>query len=235
VAREVVYQVMPKLLKEGLVEEAITSPKTFKAIPMKAAYAILLRRKEEENRNLCARANEALQRHQNKTALKVEDDPQISLVHCQGGEQLRISEEYRKVQKSVNLTFPVGKFLQWTQYYAELGINEIMKRNVKMRIITEHQLPKMLAPQSGLFSPSFTSKLGYVDFKYVQNPISVELMIFDKKTLFLSIKKETNINKMLWLRTTNSSMLEMANSYFETMWEKAANANKIYPTTVQKQ
>jgi len=221
VAREVVYQVMSKLLEKGLVEAVIAAPKKFKAIPMKEAYAMLLRRKEEENRELCKKAREALQKHQNKTALKVEGNHQIILVHAGEGKQFRISQEYTNVQKSVDLTFPAGKFLQWSQYYAEWGINEVMKKNVEMRIITEQQLLKILATNSEIFSPSLTSKLRYVNFRYVQNPLSVELMIFDRKTLFVSTTKESDINKMVWLRTNNPLILEMANSYFEAMWEKA--------------
>jgi hypothetical protein len=60
-------------------------------------------------------------------------------------------------------------------------------------------------------------------------------MIFDKKTLFTPTKKESNINKMCWLRSNNPFIVEMANSYFETTWEKATETDKIYPTTAQKQ
>jgi hypothetical protein len=47
------------------------------------------------------------------------------------------------------------------------------------------------------------------------------MMIFDRKTLFVSTVKEKNINKMIWLRTNNPLILEMANGYYEAMWEKA--------------
>jgi len=234
VAREVVYQIMPRLLKKGIVEEFITSPKTFRAIPMKEAYAILLRRKEEENRELCAKAREALKKHQNKTAFKMEDSQTIQICTIKAPD-FRICHEYQNVQKSVDLTFPAGKFLQWSQHYAEWGITETKKRKVKMRIITEQQLLKILATNPEIFSPSLISKLEYINFKYVQSPLSVELMIFDKKTLLISTKKERNINKMCWLRSNNPFIVEMANSYFETIWEKAKEADKIYAATAQKQ
>jgi hypothetical protein len=233
VAREVVYQVMPRLLKEGLVAEVITAPKKFRAIPMKEAYAILLRRKEEENRELCAKAREALKKHQNKAAFNNEDSRTIQICTVKAPD-FRVCHEYQNVQKSVDLTFPAGKFLQWSQHYAEWGIKEVMKRNVEMRIITEQQLLKIFATHPEVFSP-LAASLKYINFKYVQSPLSVELMIFDKKTLFISTKKESNINKMRWLRSNNPFIVEMANSYFETTWEKATEADKIYPTTAQKQ
>ena len=47
-------------------------------------------------------------------------------------------------------------------------------------------------------------------------------MIFDKETLFVSTTKENNINKMIWLRTKNPIILEMAKGYYEALWEKAS-------------
>jgi sugar-specific transcriptional regulator TrmB len=221
VAREVVYQIMPRLMKKGLVEEIITAPKKFKAIPLKEAYAILLRRKEEENRKLAAKAIEALKRHQNKTDLKVEEDQQIILFPSSGGQHFRINQEFERVKESIDLTFLSGKFLQWSQHYAEWGITQAKKKNVKIRIITEQQLLKILVSHPEIFSPSFISDLEYLNLKYVKNPLSVELMIFDKKTLFISITKEININKMCWLRTNNPFIAEIANSYFERLWSTA--------------
>lgn len=90
-----------------------------------------------------------------------------------------------------------------------------------MRIITQQSLLKILAAHPKVLTRSFKSKLKNIDFKYVQQPFSVEMMMFDRKTLFVSTTEESNINKMVWLRTNNPLMLEMANGYFEAMWEKA--------------
>jgi len=75
---------------------------------------------------------------------------------------------------------------------------------------------------------SVISKFDYINFRYVQKSPTVQLMIFDKNTLFLSIKKEPNINKMQWLFSNNPFLLEMANSYFETQWENAAELSEDY-------
>ncbi|MCW4045822.1 MAG: hypothetical protein NWE94_09945 [Candidatus Bathyarchaeota archaeon] len=220
VAREVVYQIMPKLLKKGMVEEAITSPRAFKAIPMKEAIAILLRRKEEENKELNKKAREILQRHQNKTSLKIEDQ-QITLIPSGGPKQFRITQEYLNAKKSIDLTFPAGKFIQWSQHYAEWSLKEVIERNIKMRIIAEEELLNIVAAHPEVFAPAFRPKLKYIDFKYVKSPVSVELMIFDKKTALISTTQESNINKMLWLRSNNQFIVDMANSYFENLWFNA--------------
>jgi sugar-specific transcriptional regulator TrmB len=221
VARESVYQILPKLAKKGLVEEIITRPKKFKAISMKEAYTILLRRKEEENRKLCSKAMKALEKHKNKKKPRVTDDSHTSLIPSREAPDARIGHEYRNVQKTIDLMLTVGKFLQWSQYYGEIGIKQAKKRNVKMRIVTQQQLLKILANHPRLFTRSFKSQLEYIDFRYVKKPFSVEMMIFDRKTLFVSTTNESDINKMVWLRTNNPLILEMANGYFEAMCEEA--------------
>ncbi len=58
-------------------------------------------------------------------------------------------------------------------------------------------------------------------------------MIFDQKTLFMSTTNESNINKIIWLRTNNPLILEMANGYFEAMWGKTKkNIDKALPKKI---
>ena len=222
VAREVVYQLMPSLVKKGLVEEVLTSPKSFKAIPLKAAYNQLLQHKKEENRKISRKIDEALKKKKAST-LHVEDKNQISIIIDSGGQQqhFKIHNEFKKVQKSLDMTFSLGKILQWSQHYAELDIKELERKNVRVRIITEERLLKLLAESPEIFS-SIISKLKHVSFRYIQNSPAVEMMIFDKKKLFLSTRKDANINKMRWLYSNNQALLEIAKSYYETLWESAA-------------
>ncbi|MEM2108288.1 MAG: helix-turn-helix domain-containing protein [Candidatus Bathyarchaeia archaeon] len=220
ISREIIYQVMPKLQEKAIVEEIIAAPKKFKAPPIKEIYAILLRRKKEENRELCKKIRQARRKHQNKGLNENDDQEEIRLIHAGEKDQLRISGEYEKVQKTVDLTFPTGKFLQWSQYYAELCLREIEKRNVKIRILTEKKLLRYLETNPEIFS-IFMRYLKNLEFKFIEDQILAELMIFDKKKVFLSIKKEKNINKMCWLCTSNTVIVELANKYFETMWQNA--------------
>jgi sugar-specific transcriptional regulator TrmB len=226
VAREFVYQILPKLIKKGLVEETITVPKMFQVIPLSDAYEILLTRKEEENRILHVKAMQNLKRLQSKPPSKRAADPQTSLVPSFHSPDTRIGQEYEKVEEGIDFIFPMEKFLQWSRYYAEAGIKQALKKGVKIRIITQWSLTKIFASHPELFTQSFKAKLKCIDFKYVRNPFSVEMIIFDRKTLFVSTVKEKNINKMIWLRTNNPLILEMANGYYEAMWEKALESWK---------
>jgi sugar-specific transcriptional regulator TrmB len=223
VAREVVYQIMPSLVKKGLVEEVLASPKLFKAIPLKEAYNLLLQRKKEESQEISRKIDEVLKKKANTGQIEGVQHDQTNIIHSGGHKQhFRIHDEYEKVHETIDMTFPLGKFLQWIQYYAELRIEKLKKRNVKMRIITEKRVSRILEDTPEFLTPSINSSLEYINFRYIQNPPPVEMMIFDKKTLFLSTRKESSINRMQWLYSNNLFLLEMANSYYETLWENVA-------------
>lgn len=219
--REIVYQLMPNLKEKSLVEELIGSPKRFKAPSLKQVYAALLQQKKEENRELCKRIREASLKTRTKNLTENFAQEETSLVHAGSLEQSTISHQYKKAQKSVDLTFPAAKFLQWSQYYAEWGLKEITKRNVQMQILLEQKILKHIANGIDVFS-LFKPYLKNVEFRYVDKPILPELMIFDKKRVFLAVKEEANINKMCWLFTSNPAIAELANTYFEVMWQNAA-------------
>lgn len=219
VAREVVYQTMPSLIKRGLVEEIVGSPKAFRAIPLKYAYEILHQQKEEENRNLYLRYKSLLEKQQHISQAQPKVS-QISLLSSTSKKQFRIDKEYDNVQTSLDITFPVGKFLQWCQFYAEKRLTKVVERKVKIRVITGKRLMELLETYPNSFvSPHLFSLLKNVEFKYVQNLTPVEMIIFDDKTLFLSTKKVEHIGSMQWLYSNNPFIVYLAKNHFEAKWK----------------
>jgi len=232
VAREVVYRIMPKLHRKGLVEEIITSPKAFKPIPLKDAYSLLLQRKEEENQILREKVKATLQNQQTVTAPNVEN---LLIVLPPSRKDSRWKHEWRTAQKSVDMIILFNKFVQWAQSTAELCIDCSLKRNVKMRIITEKQTQDAITT-SHRFSHPLTAKLAYVKLKYVAKLPLTEMTVFDKKTVHVSIQKENRIENMRWLCTNNPLIVEIANNYFENLWSTAKQEmqTKVSETDLQQ-
>ena len=98
----------------------------------------------------------------------------------------------------------------------------------KVRIITQDQLLRLMKSYPKIFTPNFKSQLKHPTFRCSQEHFLVEMMIFDKETLFVSTEKQISIDKMVWFRTNKPLMLEMAKGYFEALWEKAPDC-KILP------
>lgn len=221
VAREIVYQVIPKLHKKGLVEEVITTPKTFKPISLENALRILLQRREQEDKELLKKAKEIVQRQQQCVVKTQPEESQITIIAPKKGDP-HWEKEWISFKEGVDLIMPLNKFLQWPQYYAEISIEGAMKRKAKMRMITEKGVQSILAsPPTNSFTPSLKLKLKYISYRFVENFSGVELVIFDKKKVFVSTQNEKQIKDMMWLCSNNQFIVELANNYFETLWSSS--------------
>lgn len=224
VAREIVYQIIPKLQKKGLVDEQVTSPKTFKPIPFDDALDILLQQRKEEDRNLFAKAKEvAKKQQQNKFHVKT-DDSQIAIIAPKKDDP-KWKKDWVSYKNGVDLIIPTSKYLQWPQFALEATIDEAIQKNSKIRIITEKETLDILDnPPAKYFNTSLAEKLKKViEYKFVDTA-QVELVIFDKKIMYVSTQTEKQIKDMVWLRSNNGFLVQMANNYFDCLWSNSVES-----------
>jgi sugar-specific transcriptional regulator TrmB len=232
VAREIVYQIIPKLQKKGLVDEQVTSPKTFKAIPFEDALDTLLQQRKEEDKNLFAKAKEvAKKQQQNNTQIKI-DDSQITIIAPKKDDP-KWKKDWSSYKTCVDLIMPTAKFLQWPQFGIEASLDEALQKKSKIRMVTEKATKDVLEdPPIKYFTPSLAQKLRFIEYKFVDSP-QIELVIFDKKVMYVSTQIEKQIKDMVWLRSNNGFLIQMANNYFECLWsntpESAAAFAKNLP------
>jgi sugar-specific transcriptional regulator TrmB len=215
IAREVVYQVLPSLQKKGLVEEIVTSPKSFRALSMHDAFETLLRRRTSENVELKEKARKTLESWQN--ADSSDEEPQIVVLPPREDDS-HWREAWQKAKETADLIMPLAKFLQWPHFYAETSIDEAIRKKLKLRIVTDVETQEILLKPPEGFSSSLTAKFGHADFKYMTISPRVELAIFDRKTCFVCTNKVNKMKDMTWLLTNNPSIVEMASTYFEAVW-----------------
>ena len=215
IAREVVYQVLPSLQRKGLVEEIVTSPKSFGALSMGDAFEALLRRRTRENMELKEKAKKTLEGWQD-VASSEEESHIIVLPPREKDSRWRTS--WQGVQETVDMTMLSGKFLQWPHFYAEAALDSIIRRNVRLRIITDVEVQKiLLVPPEG-FSSSLVTKFRHAQFKFVEEPPRVELTIFDRKESYICTSRVKQMKDAVWLFSNNPFIVEVASSYFETLW-----------------
>jgi sugar-specific transcriptional regulator TrmB len=225
VAREIVYQIIPKLQKKGLVDELITNPKTFKAIPLEDVIDVLLQQRKQEDNDLFAKAQEMAKKQQEISQVK-NDNSNITLIAPKKGDP-NWKRDWDTYQESVDMIMPTQKFLQWPQHNAEKSIDDSLKRETTIRMITQTTTQQVLKqPPAKYFSQTLTSKLGALTYKFI-DITPVEMVIFDKKILYLSTVNEKRILDMVWLRSNNGFLVEMANNYFETLWANEGNKKEL--------
>jgi sugar-specific transcriptional regulator TrmB len=215
---------MPTLHKKGLIEEVITSPKTFKPIPLKEAYESLLHGKDKENRELKTKVREACKNGPSINPQNI-NDTQIIMIPSGKAALARMKQEDSCVQKCKDFSIPSEKFLKIIEFIGD-NAEKMIKKNVKTRMITEKQAQKAIKNHPEIFTPKLLAKLSFVDFGYTQNFTPVEVIIFDKERLMLSTSKEDNLDKMCWLYSNNQCITEMANNYFETLWATSVKETK---------
>jgi sugar-specific transcriptional regulator TrmB len=223
VAREIVYQIVPKLQKKGLVDELITNPKTFKALPLENTIDLLLQQRKNEDNELFSKAQAMAKKQQKIT--KVKNEESYTTLTAPKKEDPNWKKDWANYKTDVDLIMLTDKFLQWPKHTAEQNIDNAILRKTKMHMITQTATKDIIAhPPAEHFSESLISKLKVIDYRYV-DAVPVEMVIFDKKILYLSTSNEENISDMVWLRSNNGFLVEMANNYFETLWS-ASNSQK---------
>ncbi len=215
IAREVVYQVLPSLHRKGLVEEIVASPKFFQALRMEEAFETLLRRRTAENLELKEKARKTLE---NWRELVSSDEEPQTIVLPPREDDTRWRSSFQKAKSTVDLMIPVNKFLQWPHAYVEMVLDEMIRKKLKIRIITDEEAQDILLKPSAGFSSSLTAKFGHANFKFMTFSPRVELAIFDRKTCFVCTNKVNQIKDMTWLYTNTPSIVEMASIYFEAFW-----------------
>ena len=216
VAREIVYQIIPKLQKKGLVDELVTTPKTFKAIPLEEVIQVLLQQRKQEDKALFIKAHEIAKKQQQNSQVK-NDNSSIALIAPKKGDP-NWKRDWATYQEGIDMIMPTHKFLQWPQYFAEKSIDEAIHKKAKIRMITEKATQSILKqPPAKHFSQTLGLKLNYLSYKFL-DLTHVEMVIFDKKIVYVSTTDEKQVKDMIWLRSNNEFLVEMANNYFEALW-----------------
>ncbi len=225
VAREIVYQIIPKLQKKGLVDELVTTPKTFQAIPLENVIEVLLQQRKQEDKDLFAKAKEMAKKQQQVSQVK-NDDSNIALIAPKKGDP-NWKKDWENFQESVDMIMPTYKFLQWPQHFAEQSIDYSIRKKAKIRMITEKTTQSIIKqPPTKHFTQSLGLKLGFINYKFLEST-PVEIVIFDKKIMYVSTIEEKQIKDMVWLRSNNGFLVEMANNYFETLWKNSADQKNV--------
>jgi sugar-specific transcriptional regulator TrmB len=225
IAREVVYQVLPSLQKKGLVEEMVTSPKSFRALSMENAFETMLRRRTLENAELKKNAMKTLENWQ--SADTSNEEPYIVVLPPRE-DDAHWKEAWYKAQETADMIMPLSKFLQWPHFYAEAALDMAMKKKLKLRIITEAETQKILQTPPEGFSSSLVEKFGHANFKFMTVLPRVELTIFDRKKCFVGTNRAKQIKDMTWLLTDNPFIAEMACTYFEAVWSHPTRLAELF-------
>jgi sugar-specific transcriptional regulator TrmB len=217
VARQDVYRIMPTLLEKGLGEKIIAKPTKYRATPLKKGLSVLLEKRKEE----CAKLQEKeIWLINNFISLKpkrfLQEETGQFKITSEITLLLRMHKEliqraYRTIDAIIPHIIKPSKLVEEWSFLYELNAK---KKGPKIRIIT-YEPEKLKRKQQR------PEKNTDIEFRYAAPPVQFGMHIFDKKEVTISISEKSGLPS-LW--SNNPNILELAQSYFEILWN---NTEKV--------
>jgi sugar-specific transcriptional regulator TrmB len=212
-ASQQIYRIMPTLKEQGLVEQIVSSPTKYKALPLKDGLSTLLKRKVHKHKELETKTKKAIQTL--KTPNK-ENTPQETPI-------IRVCEKhvwYHKLKKHLyNAQTSIDVIDSWKGFrhvLPELSTfsGKTAKRGVMTRLIIEE-----------IKSREKISRNDLLEIRYVPPPPHPNMVIVDKKILLFTISTDEDNQVELVLWTNNQHLVRVFQEYFEMIWRNLSEKN----------
>ncbi len=228
ITRQDIYRVIPTLQKIGIVEKAITSPATFKAIPVEQVLAILLRREVAQHRELQKKTKElllCLKDTQDEKPLQEKEEANFVLIPEKDVLIERLRQAIQQAQQSVDIVASRKVFVPTVIEFAE-AYSIALKRGTKIRIATEGPLNEKAAQET----TDLLRKNPNFEVKYFLCPPRAVVAVIDDKDTFLMVSPTARIAETQALWSKNDSFLDIVKNYFEDVWNMAGNKDQLSAT-----
>ena len=209
-----VYRTVRGLLKLGLVEILVTSPKEFRATPPEAALSILIERKKEKMKITVERANRLLSKMRSETDSLPFSETKMAIIPCgerasQFGMPMLLNT--KKTMDCVQTNALFRKFIE----NSSNAIKTLLKRNIQIRFVVEDD-KAIEKPNEELATLLKNQNL---KVRFANAEIKACILLHDDANAFLSSSPETASTPSYW--SNNYCFIKVVQNYFETMWREA--------------
>jgi len=215
IPREEVYRKLEELQELDLVEKILTTPKLFKAVPLKIVLKDLLRKKAEELSQLQIDSEELIESNNKTGSLDIlEDHFETIIVPKKGAHIERAKKEMLNLKKSLDCVLSWEKGVGWFHAHFEI-FEDLMKRNVKIRWVLERR-------ENSDFKKQVKELPNYhlFEVKDVSKTPRACLGIYDRKVVLLDTSATSAFIQTPMLWSSNPSLIVLAQNYFDTLWNK---------------
>jgi sugar-specific transcriptional regulator TrmB len=223
VAQPDVYRALSKLQELGLVEKLIEVPFQYRAIPADLGIAILLETKKEQYEKVRTGAQKLLD-----TVKTIKPDNANQPIRSQFVMIPEGSAVVERMNSAIaHSQINIDLFLSWKRFsrgiastHAE-SMESAWAKNVKIRFIIENPLESNTAKQL----IQFCREKPFTQIKFIRYCPSVVLGVYDKKEVFIIVDPKTDLPGSPALWSDNSSLIVLAQDYFEILWLTAMEIN----------
>ena len=225
VARQDLYRITSELQERSLVEQIITKPIMYRAVPLESGVTILLQDLQKKKYEANKKALELLRRYKSKEAIVRNnlDKQQFILVP---GKTLIFKEKkmFERAEKGIAIITSHKRLSQRLYSFAEEYKNLEIDR-VKIRVIVEKGEDEKYRNLLNEIAESYKKKIS-IEVKHIHNPPPVAMAIVDKREVILVASPDAGLTDSHSLWSNNPSLVELSHSYFEMAWLKARKSKK---------
>jgi PAS domain S-box-containing protein len=214
VARPDTYRAALELEKKGLLEKILSTPARYELLHLSEVLAILIERKESENRDLQEKTANLLKEFENFTDKQPTGGDQFVLVPTGKAFSNRLQKLIENSQKSINI-ITSQKVLEQFLDLVLVKNKETIGKEVHIRIVTEKRKNKSLTKRIIGLQQKIHLETRFLD---ILPPFS--LVTFDEKEILLSTQTR-NRNDSFVVYSNNVSLVELSRSHFNDSWFSA--------------
>jgi sugar-specific transcriptional regulator TrmB len=229
VARQDLYRITSELQNCGLVEQIITKPLMYKAIPITSGVNVLLKDQQRKRTETHKKVAHMLHRHKTKqptTQTKTEKNHFI-LVPGKNALILKEKNMLNTTQKTVTFITTKQRFPQKLYALTE-ELKKAAAKGVKIKILTEKNETEKPTPTPT--KPTKNNKeTTSCEIRYLNTPPPVVMATFDNKEVIIIAHAKAGLTESPALWSNNQSLLELAQNYFEILWTTATENENQHP------
>ena len=219
VGRPDTYRAVLELENKGLIEKIVSTPTKYKLLSLPEVLSTLVGRRETESLELEERSAKLLKEYEKKiTNEQTADDNQFVLVPSGKAFSNRLDKLIEDSQKSICLIISQKALMQFFARHLEM-LEKAMQKGVILRIATEKRKNTLLTKT--MFS---LQKRAHLEIRYITILPPFSLVAFDEKEILVSTKAQRANNNAAAVYSNNSSLVELAQNYFNDAWFSAAES-----------
>lgn len=236
VRREEVYRILPKFQELGLIETVLGKPTKIRAIPVKEALSILIKRERflanERLSKLSTRKDEFLRTYNSYELKPMEEEgkeEEFALLSERDGIISRGLTMIENAKREVNVISSVYQFYQLFLNNEKMA-RKVTRRGVSVRAILDmsEQAESILKMAEGYNRPSIPFTV-----RYTYQPICHFINVDENQALISTSTEPLGRNPYLWTR--NEKIVKLMRRYFQDTWHSSLNKKDIMTRNASEQ
>lgn len=213
-----IYGVIAKLQKLNLIEQMLTTPIVYKAVPMDQGVEMMLEHKKHDLTELNKETKKLLNTYRNTQKSQLLDECKLAIIPKKTPTQKKFQELFEgteKLNEAICYWPEPTRVLSWDYPIWR----KLLKRNVEIRLVVYIPSDKSL-PEKALE----LTKNPLFQVRYLDAPPKISLTIHDQKKAFLSTSLSPD-SSFLWV--DNVDFVAFFHDYFEMLWLKASGHHPL--------